>query len=65
MIITKDYLDRHKTPKGAWTKKQFEAIGIRWPPSKDWLSKVIGTRLTPELARVFETSNQPKKRLRS
>jgi len=65
MIITKDYLDRHKTPKGAYTKRQIEALGFKWPPRKGWKKIVIGHVITPFSAIVFETSNQPKKRIRN
>ena len=54
MLITKDYINTHKTDKGAWTKDQIQALGIEWPPSNGWMRKIIGTELADENAARFE-----------
>ena len=41
MIITKDYLNKHKTNKGAYTRKQFQILGIGWPPVKAGSVKLL------------------------
>lgn len=52
--ITYDYLDKHKTAKGAWTKKQIESLGVNWPPRSGWKQEIVGEFLTQEQARSFE-----------
>lgn len=54
MIITKAYLFRFQTPRGGWTKSQFSALGIPWPPSKGWVSRVVGREISHEAAKIFE-----------
>ena len=54
MIVTKEYLNKNKTSKGGWNKKQLNALGIVWPPTKGWKKRAIGSVLTDEKAAVFE-----------
>ncbi len=54
MIITTEYLDNHKTAKGAWTRKQLEVIGVDWPAKKGWKNNVLGIALTEEQQKRFE-----------
>jgi hypothetical protein len=28
-----------RTRRGAWTRKQLEALGVAWPPVKGWLKR--------------------------
>jgi len=60
MIITKDYLNKHKTNKGAYTRKQFQILGIGWPPGKGWERQIIGKELTIEEAELFEKAKNIK-----
>ena len=53
MIITRQFINDNKTRKGAWTKKQFEALGITYPPRKGWINEMIGKEITPEQAGLF------------
>lgn len=68
MIITKDYLMKYKTDRGAWTKSQFEALGLelndKFTPDKGWMDRVIGTYITYENALLFQnrlTAKEVKK----
>ena len=54
MLITKQYLDEHKTSKGGYTRAQLHAIEVDWPPVKGWKKEVIGQQLTAEQAEAFE-----------
>ncbi len=45
MIITKEWLNKHKTANGAWTKRQIEALGLKWPVRKGWQKLVIGREI--------------------
>ena len=60
MIITKDYLNKHKTNKGAYTRKQFQILGIGWPPGKGWERQIIGKEITIEEAGLFEKAKNIK-----
>lgn len=59
VLITYEYLHKHKTPKGAWTKKQIQALGLRWPLVQGWQELIIGDQITIDQARIFETENVP------
>lgn len=53
--ITKAWIKAHRTPNGAWTKRQLEAIGVNWPAVKGWQKAVIGTEITAAKKQAFES----------
>ncbi len=53
-VITKEWLDSNRTDKGAFTRKQIQALGIKWPPRSGWMQSVVGEMITHEQARQFE-----------
>ena len=60
MKITKEFLNEHKTKNGAYTRKQFQILGIGWPPGKGWERQIIGKELTIEEAELFEKAKNIK-----
>ncbi len=54
MIITDDWLIKNKTPAGGYNKKQFDILGIEYPPQKGWKEKIIGKDLCEEKVKEFE-----------
>lgn len=48
MILSGDDLDKLRTPRGGYTRKTLEAIGIKWPPRKGWRKKLIGQEIDDE-----------------
>lgn len=38
---SKEEIEKAKTPKGGWTRKQLEAWGVPWPPPKGWRKELI------------------------
>lgn len=52
--IDENYLNKHKTKKGAWTRNQLKAIGVEWPLVSGWKERVIGTTISPEQQMIFE-----------
>ncbi len=54
MIITDDWLIKNKTPAGGYNKKQFDILGIQYPPQKGWKEKIIGKDLCEEKVKEFE-----------
>jgi len=58
--LTIDYIDSHKTKAGAWTRKQIEALGLKWPLVTGWKDRLVGEIITAEQANIFETENVRK-----
>lgn len=46
--LTRDLLHAGKTGGGGFNRKQIEALGLRYPPMKGWLSRLIGKTITRE-----------------
>lgn len=57
MKITDQWLRDNMSPRGGWTKAQFAAIGVPWPPPKGWKLAVIGQEITPEQQRAVENAD--------
>ncbi len=45
MLITEQVLKEAESINGAWSRKQLETIGIKWPPPKGWKKRIIGTHI--------------------
>ena len=54
MKITRDWIMQHRTARGAWTRKQLEAIGVRWPPQRGWVGLSSGQEITADQQARFE-----------
>jgi len=54
MILTKQYINSHRTDKGGITKAQVEALGLKWTPPAGWVKRLIGTEISDQQARKFE-----------
>ena len=56
-IAAEKAIEAAKTPRGAWTRAQIEAWGIKWPPKKGWKSRIIARHVrTGEPLRVAPTN---------
>lgn len=53
LSITRDLLNRGKSTRGAWSKKQVECLGIEWPVEKGWAKRAIGQPISMEAAKKF------------
>lgn len=53
--VTEQYLNDNRTARGAWTAKQFEVLGVAWPPQRGWKRHVIGTEIDEGQAAIFES----------
>ncbi len=60
MIITREYLNQHRTKNGAWTKSQIEALGLEFMPKKGWMKEVIGKELSLDMQIQFEAKKYAK-----
>lgn len=54
MKLTYQLLMQYRTPKGAWTRRQIEALGIAWPPTAGWIDRVMGKELSDEQFRQLQ-----------
>lgn len=54
ILVTKDYILKHRTRRGAWTKEQMIALGVGWPQPHGWMKDAIGTHISIEEANRFE-----------
>lgn len=43
MIITEEWITKNKIPNGGYNRKQFEILGIQYPPKKGWKDEIIGS----------------------
>ena len=55
MIITKQFIMKHRTDKGAWTQPQLESLGVSWPPRKGWMNRVIGKDISEDGQETFKS----------
>ena len=46
MLITREWLEAHKTKDGGWTRQFLTSIGVSWPPKSGWAQEVIGRQLS-------------------
>jgi len=53
--VTYDLIEKAKTKRGGWTKKQLAAVGVSWPPSQGWKSRIVGGTLDDEGLAQFLT----------
>ena len=53
-IITKEWIMNNRTKRGAWTKKQIEALGLKWPATQGWINDLVGDVISSHDARSFE-----------
>ena len=60
VVITKEYLNKHKTAKGAYTRRQLSVLGVKWPPPKNWKRLITGLVLSQSQADEFEQAKHFK-----
>lgn len=60
MRITKEWLFKHQTDGGSWTRDQLVAIGVKWPPLAGWIDRVIGKEINDREKQRFEARKSVK-----
>ncbi len=53
MLVTDALIDAGRSGSGGWTKEQLALLGVCWPPSKGWRSRVVGTEIPDKDAMAF------------
>jgi hypothetical protein len=57
-VVTRAWLDAHKSRTGFWKPKQLTALGVECPPRRGWLAKVEGSTITESNRLIFESFAQ-------
>lgn len=63
--ITKDWINKNKTPAGAWNAKQLLVLNVKWPPRKGWQSRSAGKEITLLEKSNFESLRISRKKSKS
>ena len=58
--VTRDWIIDNKTPAGAWTRYQIQALGLHWPPASGWIDEIEESLITSFQAREFEAGKHIK-----
>jgi len=59
-IITRDWIFDNRTKRGAWTKEQINALGIKWPATSGWINEIVDTAISSHNSRLFEEGANKK-----
>ena len=54
-IVTRRWIEAHKTKNGGWKARQLKQLGIEWPPSKGWIDQAVGRQIEEFERVVFES----------
>lgn len=65
MIITKEWLVKYRSPRGAYFAAQIKALGFDYPPQKGWLKNAIGIEITEDQQKIFEAGATGRKEARA
>lgn len=59
VTVTREFVHAHKTPKGAWTKRQLALLGVPWPPQNGWMVRIAGRQISDAAAAEFAALGAP------
>ena len=54
-IVTRRWIEAHKTKNGGWKARQLKQLGIGWPPVKGWIDQAVGRQIGEFERVVFES----------
>ena len=54
--ITKEWVMKHRTRRGGWTRAQILALGLDYPVKTCWIDELVGKHIRPSQATAFEQS---------
>lgn len=52
--VTEAWIREHSTANGGWTRDQFEAVGVAWPPKSGWIKAITGKMISDRERERFE-----------
>ena len=53
MRITTDFIHKHRTPRGGFSRAQMYALGVEWPPRRGWIIEAARREHTEEAVAAF------------
>lgn len=53
MLVNREILEQGKSKRGAWSRAQVEALGVKWPLTGGWKKALIGTEVSEDQVRRF------------
>lgn len=53
-VVTEDWIEKNKTPKGGWNNIQLIQLGVPWPAVSGWKKAAVGRVISEGERRVFE-----------
>lgn len=56
-VVTREWICQHRQCSGGWTPQQLEALGISSPTPNGWLDSVVGTEISADQVRRFESQS--------
>lgn len=59
-VVTREWIFQHRQCSGLWTAPQIEALGFSFPPPNGWLDSVVGTEISADQVRRFESQSPAK-----
>lgn len=59
VVVSLNWLQRHKTPNGGYRKAQLAALGLGWPPERGWQAGQVGRFIPADRAKAFEQGARP------
>jgi hypothetical protein len=42
-----------RSKRGGWSKEQLDLLGVEWPPTKGWIGRLTGKRVTGSALAAF------------
>lgn len=56
-VVTLEWLKKHATARGGYTKAQMQALGLAWPPVAGWQKAAVGMVVPMDHAQKFEAAS--------
>lgn len=53
MKLTAEHFIEAMSFRGAWSRKQLQLLGVKWPLKKGWKHRLIGTTYPKEVINTF------------
>ena len=62
MRLTREIIEKAKSERGGWTKKQFKIIGEDWPPQSGWKDRCVGNEISSDGIKKYIALRQNKRK---
>ena len=62
-IVTREWIEQHRSDRGGLTRTQIEALGETWPPLHGWRRRAEGKQISDEARAQFEMALRSRQAL--